>query len=633
MNRNIINKMTLVLVISFAGLLVFTPFLGTWEENESNLESSFITNTKVPNNVPSVDYISMRDLNRDVIPPDNSLVDPFVDPTNVSIDPSSQTVGPGDSFTVDIYVEPGEPIMGVAFWLSFDPSLIHADSVTEGDLFDPYNTIFNPGSIDNVAGVISNVWGIIWESGSNPTVSDPGVFCTISFTAQSSTGTSVLGLDNVQATNATGEYTTINVYNGSVTIQGNVPPVFSNENPSDGAMGVPISTSSLSVTIEDPEGDSFDWTIETSPNVGSSSGSGEGNGTKTCTISGLAYSTTYTWYVNATDTGGSGQTTSESYTFTTESVQNDPPAFSNENPPEGAIDVPITTSSLSVYISDPEGDSFDWSIETSPDVGSSGGSGEGNGTKSCSVSGLSYGTTYTWFVNASDLGGSGQTTSEVYTFTTESGVNDPPVFSNENPSDGAIDVLVSTSSLSVYISDPEGDSFDWTIETSPNIGSNSGTDESNDTKICSISSLNYGTTYTWYVNATDTGGSGQTTEEIYTFTTEEDTIPPDVKIHKPVRGLYINNKKIRPFILRIALIIGDITIEVNATDEGSGIDRVEFYIGLLGTESLGNDNTEPYTFNWTRYRLRFCHMHMLTVKAYDNIGNMATKRIFVRKIL
>ena len=83
-----------------------------------------------------------------------------------------------------------------------------------------------------------------------------------------------------------------------------------------------VSTSLLSIYIDDPEDDSFDWTIETSPDVGSSSGSGDTDGTKTCSIYSLSYSKTYTWYVNATDSG-SGIYTREVYTFSCENLRGD----------------------------------------------------------------------------------------------------------------------------------------------------------------------------------------------------------------------------------------------------------------------------------------------------------------------
>lgn len=137
-------------------------------------------------------------------------------------------------------------------------------------------------------------------------------------------------------------------------------------------------------------------------------------------------------------------------------------------------------------------------------------------------------------------------------------------------------------------------------------------------------------TYTVNLTVTD---DDRNTATVSKEVTTNDTTKPTIEIVKPKRALYIRNKKIRPLLFRMALIIGDITIEVNASDEGSGIEKVEFYAGLLGTKYLGNDTTEPYSFNWTRDRIRFFHIQILTVKAYDKAGNVAVKRMIVRKLL
>jgi len=101
------------------------------------------------------------------------------------------------------------------------------------------------------------------------------------------------------------------------------------------------------------------------------------------------------------------------------------------------------------------------------------------------------------------------------------------------------------------------------------------------------------------------------------FTSIIDTTPPVVKIVKPRNAIYIINKEILP-INTIPIIIYMLTIEVNATDNESGIDRVEFVInGLL----LGTDTSEPYSYDWRTLR---SGKHTLQVKAYDKAGNSAT---------
>jgi len=125
------------------------------------------------------------------------------------------------------------------------------------------------------------------------------------------------------------------------------------------------------------------------------------------------------------------------------------------------------------------------------------------------------------------------------------------------------------------------------------------------------------------------GLTNSTTKTVKT----QDTTDPTVEIVTPERAVYINGEKKFGRLLGMAIIIGDITIEVNASDEGSGIEKVEFYGGLLGTKLLGNDTEAPYTFEWTQDRIRFCHIQTLKVVAYDNEGNSDYDRMIVRKLL
>lgn len=143
--------------------------------------------------------------------------------TIISIDPPMQTVSTGKNFTVTVNVTQEQPIKGLRLRLSFNASLIHANSITQGDLFEGFNTYFNPGTFNNTRGEISSVYDLIVGQGN---VTTPGTFITISFTADSSVGTSYLNLYNVGAGNET-SYVPITVYNGSVDIVSyqNAPPV------------------------------------------------------------------------------------------------------------------------------------------------------------------------------------------------------------------------------------------------------------------------------------------------------------------------------------------------------------------------------------------------------------------------
>ena len=132
----------------------------------------------------------------------------------VSIDPPSQTVSTSQSFSINIYCDPGQPIKSYEFKISFNPYFLKANSVTEGNIFNGYNTFFNSGDINNVAGTIINIYGFILGKGN---VTKPGILVTISFTAKTSVGTSLLHIYELGLTNET-NYIPITNDDGNVTI-------------------------------------------------------------------------------------------------------------------------------------------------------------------------------------------------------------------------------------------------------------------------------------------------------------------------------------------------------------------------------------------------------------------------------
>jgi hypothetical protein len=298
----------------------------------------------------------------------------------------------------------------------------------------------------------------------------------------------------------------------------NDPPVFGSPSPANGSTGQPISFN-WSIDISDPEGDSFNWGIQCS-NGQSNSGTGAANGTKSLVLSGLAYSTTYTVWVNATDPSGSNQYTREWYTFSTKASL--PPVFSTPSPANGSTGQPISFN-WSIDISDPEGDSFNWWIQCSNGE-SANANGASNGTKSLSLSGLAFLTNYTIWVNATDSTGSGLYTRAWFVFTTKE-LNNPPMFGSPTPANGSINQSLNVL-WKIPIADLEGDLFDWTIQCSDG-QTNSGTGASNGTKTLGLFNLSYSTTYTVWVNATDPGpnGSGLYTRAWYIFTTKENVLP------------------------------------------------------------------------------------------------------------
>ena len=95
-----------------------------------------------------------------------------------------------------------------------------------------------------------------------------------------------------------------------------------------------------------------------------------------------------------------------------------------------------------------------------------------------------------------------------------------PVLSNPTPANGSA-VLDSSFTWNIIITEPNGDTFNWTIECS-NGQTNSSNDDTNGTKNLSLSGLSWNTEYTVWVNVTN---SYAWTREWFTF------IPSNEKIN------------------------------------------------------------------------------------------------------
>jgi hypothetical protein len=120
----------------------------------------------------------------------------------------------------------------------------------------------------------------------------------------------------------------------------------------------------------------------------------------------------------------------------------------------------------------------------------------------------------------------------------------------------------------------------------------------------------------WWLPNYQIGYNYTVVEKAIIICPEPDTTPPIIDIIKPRNYLYFMNFEIFP--LSSAVIIGKIDINVVASDDDTGIDRVEFYIK---DQLKSTDNTAPYDWTWSE---RVFSTFILEVVAYDKDGNSAS---------
>jgi Cohesin domain len=147
---------------------------------------------------------------------------------------SVQTVPPvanvGDTVVVNVNIADVADLYAFGFDLVFDPSVLAAQSVTEGAFLPSSGaTFFLPGFIDNVGGSVTfNADSLI---GTIPGFSGSGTLVTFDFLAIGS-GISILGLENTTFLDS-------NLSNLPVTLQGGSASV----------SGVPVSTPEPSTAL------------------------------------------------------------------------------------------------------------------------------------------------------------------------------------------------------------------------------------------------------------------------------------------------------------------------------------------------------------------------------------------------
>ena len=176
----------------------------------------------------------------------------------------------------------------------------------------------------------------------------------------------------------------------------NNPPEITQTDPADGQQQVPISTTELRFAINDADNDLMSYNVTTYPDIGSGSGGLKPDGTYSIPISGLQDLTSYTWHVEVTD---GKDTTEKTMTFTTEAIA---PIISNPSPEDGERDVPMDLTQLQFSLKDYQGDAMEYTVQTSPNIGSDHKVGVHDGTYTAPISGMTYGATYRWYVNVTD---------------------------------------------------------------------------------------------------------------------------------------------------------------------------------------------------------------------------------------
>jgi len=240
---------------------------------------------------------------------------------------------------------------------------------------------------------------------------------------------------------------------------------------------------------------------------------------------------TYYWKIVAWDSYDASSVGNEWHFITELNLPPFPP--SNPDPYNGETDVEVNAD---LYWSggDPDGDPVTYDVyfgtANPPSKASS-----NQSSNTYDPGTMDVDETYYWKIVAWDDKGESNS-GPIWSFSTKS--NQPPDFGEPTPINGSADQPVEYLTWEIKIYDIEGDNFNWIIECSSG-QSVSGNNDINGTKNIHLSNLDFLTTYTIWVNATDPLGSGTYNNEFFTFTTCDgpfETVYVDDNYHSSTPG-------------------------------------------------------------------------------------------------
>ena len=170
--------------------------------------------------------------------------------TKVKVEPASQTVSPGQNFSVNVTVENVTNMNADGATLHFNATAMQATDIIEGEFLKTGGPTFPIEEINNTAGTATFAYSL----GAGSSVNGFGVLATIEFTANASVeGMFNLNLTGVVLADGDGGGIDVELFNGTVNL---IPFNINITSPENRTYA--STCSRLNFTVE-PEGTTLDW--------------------------------------------------------------------------------------------------------------------------------------------------------------------------------------------------------------------------------------------------------------------------------------------------------------------------------------------------------------------------------------
>ena len=380
---------------------------------------------------------------------------------------------------------------------------------------------------------------VSYNSSSNTATFNPSVSLDLGTTYTASVTTGAKDL----AGNALAD----DVFWNFTTEQESTPPAITSVTPDDGASGVAVSTNITATFSEAMDGStitSSTFRVTQNGNTVNGSVSYANNKATFNPNNNLAFDATVTATIttDVTDLAGNKLTSNESWTFTTEQ-ESIPPTVTSTDPTNNEENVKTNTAITATFSEDMESSTIN-SNTFRVTLGGSAIAGDVSYSGRTAIfspdDNLPFASTITATITtgAQDLVGNALESNVTWSFTTEQ-ESTPPEVITTNPTNGESDVTINSDIIAQFSESMDPSTIDknsFTVTQDGKAVSGKVSYSETTATFDPSSELAYGSTVTARIStqATDLAGNNLSGEYTWSFTTEQESIPPEVSSTNPL---------------------------------------------------------------------------------------------------
>jgi hypothetical protein len=303
------------------------------------------------------------------------------------------------------------------------------------------------------------------------------------------------------------------------------PPVRSNGAPT-GALASGTTTATLTLATNEVATCRYSTTAGVAYSAMTLAFTSVGGTAQSASVTGLKNGTTYNYYVRCQDTSGNANPDDYLITFSVNAASTTPPVRSGGSP-TGTLAVGTTQTTLSLVTNEAATCRYSTTAGVAYASMTKTFGGAGTTSQSTTVTGLTNGTTYNYYVRCQDTAGNTNPDDYLITFSVAKDTT-PPVRSAGSPT-GTLAAGTTQTTLSLTTNEAATCRYSTTAGVAYASMTKTFTGAGGTAQSTTVTGLVNGTTYNYYVRCQDTAGNANPDDYLITFSVAAADITPPVR--------------------------------------------------------------------------------------------------------